>query len=116
MKKYFVKSPMATCSTATIKSNMHHIISATEASRSLSDILNKVCYQKQSFNIKRGKKIIAQIIPNDTTMNGVSMPVQELNEFFKNLPHLESNDLDDFENVLKEIRMNSIIDENDLWD
>ena len=41
-----------------------HMISATEMSRSLSDVLSKVYYQGQSFEIKRGKEVIAKLIPS----------------------------------------------------
>ena len=40
-----------------------HVVSATEASRNLSEILNKVHYQGQSFEVKRGKEVIARKLP-----------------------------------------------------
>lgn len=59
-----------------------HIISATEASRTLSVILNRVHYQGEHYEIKRGKDIIAQIIP--VAHKKMPMKVKALNEFFKN--------------------------------
>lgn len=54
-----------------------HIITATEASRSLSNILNKVHYQGESYEIKRGKEVIAKIVPAIPKKH--SMKVSELN-------------------------------------
>ena len=42
---------------------INNIITATEAIRSFSDIMNKVYYQHQSFDVKKGKVIVARIIP-----------------------------------------------------
>lgn len=39
------------------------IITATEASRSFSDLLHRVCYGGQSFIIKKGNRLMAQIGP-----------------------------------------------------
>ncbi len=58
----------------------NHIVSATEASRTLSNILNKVHYQGEHYEIKQGKNIIAQIIP--VAYKKASMKVNKLNKFF----------------------------------
>jgi antitoxin (DNA-binding transcriptional repressor) of toxin-antitoxin stability system len=39
------------------------IITATEASRSFSDLLHRVCYKGESFIIKKGNRLMACIIP-----------------------------------------------------
>ena len=39
------------------------IISATEASRSFSELLHRVCYGGQSFIIKKGNRLMARITP-----------------------------------------------------
>lgn len=90
-----------------------HIISATEASRTLSLILNKVHYQGEHYEIKRGKDIIAQIIPVDHKKT--TMIVGELNTFFKKLPMIESDDQSTFEKDIAYIRsQNKLGDES--WD
>lgn len=89
-----------------------HILSATEASRSLSDILNKVHYQGQSFEIKRGKEIIAKIIPSSSQKR--TMRVSELNELLQHLPPLDPEDRKSFAKELKEIR--SKTHEENPWD
>lgn len=78
---------------------MKHTISATEASRQFSHILNMVHYQGESYDIKRGKEVIAQIVPVATQK--VTMKVSDLNHFFKNIPSL-GEDADSFEqDILK---------------
>jgi len=90
-----------------------HIISATEASRTLSIILNKVHYQGEHYEIKRGKEIIAQIIP--VSHGHPSMKVRELKEFFKNLPSIEAEDQLAFGKDIEDIRaQNKFKDES--WD
>jgi len=79
-----------------------YIITATEASRSLSAILNKVHYQHQSFDIRRGKEIIAKIIP--ATPSKQFLKVSELNSLFKRLPSLEETDSEEFQKDIQEIR------------
>ncbi len=91
----------------------NHIISATEASRNFSIILNKVHYQGEHFDIKRGKEIIAQIIP--VAHQKTSMKVKDLKEFFKHLPTLEADDQSAFEKDIKEIRTKSKF-EDESWD
>ena len=92
-----------------------HIITATEAGRSLSNILNKVHYQGESYDIKRGKEIIARIIPvkPKTTL----LKVKDLNNLFKHLPHLENKDQADFQKDIELIRAQMKLDDKDKsWD
>lgn len=88
----------------------NQVITATEANRHLSDILGKVQYQQQSFNIKRGKEIIAKLIP--ATSAGI--PISELNDFVKCLPPLTNEDRSGMEQILKELR--STKPDIDAWD
>lgn len=89
------------------------VITATEASRSLSDVLNKVHYQHQSFDIRRGKEIIAKIIP--ATPAKQFFKIGDLNKLFKRIPALEKGDSEEFEKSIQELRTNMQI-KDDLWD
>lgn len=91
----------------------NHIISATEASRSLSTILNKVHYQGESYEIKRGKEVIAKIIP--ATAKKSMLKASELNALFKRLPTLEQTDQLAFEKDIADIRT-SMNAEGNPWD
>lgn len=88
-----------------------HSLTATQAIRTFSDLLNQVRYQGKSFEIKRGREVIAKITPVTTVMG---IDVSELNNFFNQLPTLDRNDAEDFNKTLKEIR--SISSETDQWD
>jgi antitoxin (DNA-binding transcriptional repressor) of toxin-antitoxin stability system len=92
---------------------MPTIINATEANRTLSSILSKVHYCGESFEVRRGAKIIAKIIPVDKENKGIS--AKELNELCRNLPQLDKDDIDDFEQNIKEMRAKSQT-ETTLWE
>lgn len=91
----------------------YRIISATEASRSLSGILNKVHYQGQSFEVKRGREIIAKIIPAESHKR--ILKISELATLFQNLPSLELEDSQSFENDLRTVRTQLPAEKNS-WD
>jgi antitoxin (DNA-binding transcriptional repressor) of toxin-antitoxin stability system len=87
-------------------------ITATEASRSFSNILNKVNYQGESYQIKRGKEIIAKIIPVGRKQ---TLKIKALNELFKHLPQLNEEDKNDFASDIQTIRSQMEIEDN-TWD
>jgi antitoxin (DNA-binding transcriptional repressor) of toxin-antitoxin stability system len=87
-----------------------HIISATEASRSLSDVLNKVHYQGITFEIRRGKETIARISP--ATPKKHTIKISELNDFIKRLPSLEKEDIGTFEEDLRQIKTSAGSEDN----
>ncbi len=60
-------------------------ISATEAARSFSEVLNQVQYRDTSFSIERGKKIVARLVPA-ALPEGLALA--ELNHLVANLPPL----------------------------
>jgi len=76
-------------------------ITATEAARSLSDILNQVRYQGRRFEVRRGKETVAQIVPLQPTKG---VPIAELNKIFAKLPKLGKDEAEHFANDLKQIR------------
>ena len=57
----------------------NNTITATEAIRSFSDIINKVYYQHQTFDIKKGKSIVARIVPYNYSSK---IEVKDLVSFF----------------------------------
>jgi hypothetical protein len=60
-------------------------ISATEAARSFSEVLNQVQYRDMSFSIERGKKVVARLVPPALP---AGLPLADLNRLFAGLPHL----------------------------
>jgi hypothetical protein len=88
-----------------------HIINATTLSRDLSRILNKVHYQGQHFEIRRGREIIAKIIPTEARQR----QVRGLQALLASLPHLDEDDIENFFNDLNKVRKNMPHEENP-WD
>ncbi len=60
-------------------------ISATEAARSFSEVLNQVQYRDMSFSIERGKKVIARLVPPALP---AGLPLADLNRLIAGLPRL----------------------------
>ena len=60
-------------------------ISATEAARSFSEVLNQVQYRDASFSIARGKKVVARLVPPALP---AGLPLADLNRMFAGLVHL----------------------------
>ena len=80
---------------------MPKLITVTDLIRSFSDIIGRVYYKGESFDIKKGPNIVAMLSPKSKS----SMSVSELNTFFKETPHLSDEDVEDFEDILKENRL-----------
>ena len=75
-------------------------ISATEASRNFSDILNRAQYRGESFEVTRAGEIIARIEP----VVRKRLTVGEFRELWANRKRLDPEDALQFEKDLEEIR------------
>lgn len=92
-----------------------HVITATDASRSFSSILNKVHYLGESYEIKRGKEVIARIVPAEK--RAATLKVSGLANLFKNIPHLDKDEQEKFVDDIEVIRKQMHIeDDGKLWD
>jgi antitoxin (DNA-binding transcriptional repressor) of toxin-antitoxin stability system len=87
-------------------------ISATNAARNFSDLINRVRYQGTSFEIERGNEVIARIVPAGTP---VILKITELNEQWTRLPRLDPEDAVLFEEDLKDIHQNASLPDA-VWD
>jgi antitoxin (DNA-binding transcriptional repressor) of toxin-antitoxin stability system len=76
-------------------------VSATEAVRKFSEILNSIKYRGDHYTIIRGGKPVASISPIETEIRGRSL--SDLKELLKKLPSL-GDEAERFEKDLKEIR------------
>lgn len=81
---------------------MTKVITVTEMARSLSDIIGQVYYKHNSFNIKKGLNIVATLSP---ARNKPTIEAKNLNDFFKNAPHLEESDSEEFQNDISQLRL-----------
>jgi len=61
---------------------MESYISATEAARNFSDILNRVRYGGEEFVIRRGRDVVCRIVPNRPPKRTVA----DLVELLRSLP------------------------------
>ena len=92
---------------------MAKLITVTEVSRSLSDIVNRVYYMGESYDIKKGVNIVARLLP---AKSKTSIRVEELNNFFENLSQLDQHDIEDFEKSIKESRSIKTGKGTEAWD
>lgn len=85
-------------------------INATQAARRLSDLLNRVAYQGTSFQLTRGGRRIARLIPAGPPKR---VEVSELNTIFANIPSL-GDDAESFERDIADAQA-AIVPDNDPW-
>ena len=53
---------------------IHQTLSATEASRNFSDLINKTLYMKQTTTLLRGGQPVAKVIPiHESTITGAEL-------------------------------------------
>jgi len=79
---------------------MEKTISATEAVRKFSEILNSIKYKGKSYSIVRGGKKVASISPVEVPLKERSLG--ELKTLLKNIPRL-GDEIESFQRDLKEI-------------
>jgi prevent-host-death family protein len=87
-------------------------ITATEAARNFSDMLNRVRDQGASFEITRGNEVVARIVPAEPRKN---FTVGDFIELWKRLPRLDPEDAAKFEDDLAQIRRKAVLPEP-KWD
>jgi antitoxin (DNA-binding transcriptional repressor) of toxin-antitoxin stability system len=87
-------------------------ISATQAARQFSDLLNRVHYQGTRLEIERGNEVIAQIIP--VAPSG-RLNIATLNQHWSRLPRLEPDDVVAFEETLQELRQSLPLPDS-IWE
>ena len=75
-------------------------ITATEASRNFSDILNRAQYRGESFEVVRGGEVVAKIEP----VQRKRVTVAEFQELWTKRKRLDPEDAIQFEKDLAEIR------------
>jgi hypothetical protein len=87
-------------------------ITATEAARRFSDVLNQVRYQSMEFDIVRGKEVVARLVPA-APPGGVAL--DRLDELVRALPRLGPREVElfaqDIERGLARMRPDAV-----AWD
>lgn len=75
-------------------------VNVTQAARQFSELLNRVAYQGSTFELQRGGKPVARLVPAGPTGR---ISVAGLNDFFATLPSL-GDDSERFERDLASLR------------
>ncbi|XVN44417.1 MAG: antitoxin [Rickettsia hoogstraalii] len=86
---------------------MAQIIRATEFVRSFSDIMNRVYYKGESFDVQKGNHIVARITP----VHAADKPKKTLKEFFEHAPILDHDDAAQFKKSCMKHVKNMILKE-----
>jgi len=86
-------------------------INVTSAARNLSELLNRVAYQGASFELRRGGKSIARLVPAGPAKR---VKVSDLNSLFARLPRLDEDGAA-FARDIGEIRR-ELPPDKDPWD
>lgn len=68
-------------------------ITATDAARRFSDVLNQVRYQGAEFDIVRGNEVVARLVPS-APPDGVAL--DQLDELVRSLPRLGPREAERF--------------------
>lgn len=90
---------------------MAQIVKATEAVRTFSDIINRVYYKGESFDIQKGNNIVAKITP----VHSADKTKKSLKEFFEHAPILDAEDAKQFKRVVYEARQKYDFKRDDKW-
>ena len=85
-------------------------VNVTKAARHFSELLNRVAYQGASFELWRGNKPVACLVPAVPVQ---SLPVAALNDLFARLPKLGGDSVD-FERDIDAVRA-SLPEVGDPW-
>ena len=76
-------------------------ISVTEFSKGLSDFLNLVQYRGQVFDIERGKRVVAQVVP---VARKDGFPIGQLRDLLHSIPSLPASEWQSFAQELRSVR------------
>lgn len=74
-------------------------INETKIARNFSDVLDQVKYQETTFDVIRGRDIVARIV---SARPALGLKVSDLNNLFARLPHLDEGDAEVFEHDIRE--------------
>ena len=88
-------------------------ISATEAVRHFSELLNNIKYRGDSYTIIRGGKPAAALIP--VAEAGSSRYLGDLNHIFQTLPRLDPDDTSFADDVLGAVKAQPPLPEGPVW-
>jgi antitoxin (DNA-binding transcriptional repressor) of toxin-antitoxin stability system len=89
-------------------------ISATDAVRHFSELLNNIKYRGNCYRIIRGGKPAAALVPLDEA--GSSRLMSDLNDIFQTLPRLDPDDTNFADDVLEAIQAQPPLPGDTSWE
>jgi prevent-host-death family protein len=89
-------------------------ISATEAVRQFSDLLNNIKYRGSSYIVIRGGKPVAAIVPVETIHH--EQPLGKLRDMFRAMPQLDADDCSFANDVLDSVKAQPLLPEETIWE
>ena len=89
-------------------------ISATDAVRQFSELLNNIRYRGESYTVIRGGKPAASLVPVETAR--LERTLGELRGIFSTLPHLDPADSAFMEDVLSAVASQPSLPEKSVWE
>jgi hypothetical protein len=87
-------------------------INATEVARNFSDVPNQFKYQETTFDVIRGRDVVARIVSAGPARG---LKVSDLNNLFAKLLHLDEGGAEAFEHEIRE-SVASLTDKEHEWD
>jgi prevent-host-death family protein len=89
-------------------------ISATEAVRQFSDLLNNIKYRGNSYTVIRGGKPVAAIVPVEAVHQ--EQPLGKLRDMFRTMPQLDADDCSFANDVLDSVKAQSLLQQETVWE
>jgi antitoxin (DNA-binding transcriptional repressor) of toxin-antitoxin stability system len=89
------------------------VISVTDLSRTFSDIIGRVHYMREEYEIKKGTNIVARLSPASFKQ---TITAGELEALFRNAPHLANSDIEEFEDDISKVKELKDIQGFNKWD
>jgi len=86
------------------------IITVTELQRNFGAFIGRVAYGGESFRLKRGKEVVAELLPA-----AAGRPVEELSQLLAGLPRLDSDDARAFARDVQEGGEGRLASLEDPW-
>lgn len=82
---------------------MNNVVSAIEARKNLGELLNRVLYRGEEIFVERKGKLVAKIVPSDTTVSAI--PKKSITSY---AGIWSTRDINVMKKAIKKMRLSSI--------
>lgn len=95
-----------------MSTQINEAITATDLARNLAITIDKVRLSRKAINIVKGNQTVAQLSP----VKHGGLPITQLENFLRNLPHLESAHTQNMASDLQMLRENATLPDDLSWE